>query len=263
MTLYRGTAVLNGSSVLIVPPQGFGAINGLRLTNYTGETLLINNISSTGQGEEFLFPQQQMVYHTRNISAAPSAQGFFTHEAFPPSRLFVEWSDDSINDFIGVYPAFLPQSAFIDLSLGSPVILSTTVPLTVATTAAPFFFDYSIDFNSVDGVQSAGPLLIPAGFALSLSDIQVTASYMAPPFGIQQFTIALCEVVAGVITRTYASSAFTLNASAINDTPTSTHNVNYNPPRTIPAGASPVWVYQRGPAGVAFSATANGTLIPS
>jgi hypothetical protein len=263
MTLYRGTAALNGNNVLIKPPQGFGAINGLRLTNYTGETLLINNISSTGQGEEFLFPQQQMVYHTRNISAAPTAQGFFTHEAFPPSKLFVEWSDDSINDFIGQYPAFLPQTEFINPALGSPIILATTIPTTVATTAPPNFFDYSIDFNSVDGVQAPGPLVIPTGFAMALNNIQISASYMAPPFGVQQFTISLAEVVAGAITRIYASSAFTLNASAINDTPTSTHNVNYSPTRNIPAGATPVWIYQNGPAGVAFAATANGTLLPS
>jgi hypothetical protein len=177
--------------------------------------------------------------------------------------LFVEWSDDSINDFIGVYPAFLPQSEFINPSLGSPVILATTIPATVNTKVAPFFSNYSIDFNSIDGVQTPGPLIIPTGFVLALNNIQVSASYMAPPYGVQQFTIALAEVVAGVITRTYASTAFTLNASVINDTPTATHNVNYSPTRNIAAGATPVWVYQNGPAGVAFAATANGTLLPN
>ena len=261
MTLYRGTAVLNGSNVQIQAPQGFAAINGLRLTNYTGETLLINNVASTGQGEEYLFPQQQMVYHTRNISAAPTAQGFFTHAAFPPSRLFVEWSDDSINDFNGTYPAFLPQGSFVNESIGSPVILNTTVPITVAVPAS--FTNFSIDFNSVDGVQNPGPLIIPAGFELSLQDIQVSATYTAPPIGVQQFTVALAEVVGGVITRTYAQTSFTLSATLLNDTPHATHNANYVPPRIIPAGATPVWVYFHGPAGVSFAATANGVLLPA
>jgi hypothetical protein len=263
MTLYRGTAVLNGSNVLITPPQGFGAINGLRLTNYTGETLLVNNISSTGQGEEFLFPQQQMVYHTRNISAAPTAQGFFTHTAFPPNRLFVEWSDDSINDFIGVYPAILPQENFIALGLGSPVILSDTVASTVATNGAPpNYFDYGVTFNTVDGLQTAGPLTIPAGYEFHLNSMQVSATYSPPPNGIIQFTISLGDVSGGVLNHVYATTSFSLSVTTLNNIP-ATHNVVFSPTRVIPAGKTPTFVYQNGPAKVAFTATANGVLLPS
>jgi hypothetical protein len=263
MTLYRGSAVLNGSNVAIVPPQGFGAINGLRLTNYTGETLLLNNISSTGQGEEFLFPRMQMVYHTRNISAAPTASGFFTRQAFPPNRLFVEWSDDSINDFIGVYPAFVPQDTFINPALGTPVILQTNATGTPATDGAPpNFFDYGITSNTVGGVQTAGPLTVPVGFEFSLASFQIAATYTAPPYGVQQFTIMLGEIVAGAIFRNYGSSGFVLNATILQDTPMATHNYNYNPPRIIPAGETPTWIYQNGPAGVSFNATATGVLLP-
>lgn len=263
MTLYRGTAILNGNNVLIQPPQGFGAINGLRLTNYTGETLLINNIASTGQGQEYLFPQQQMVYHTRNISQAPSAQGFVSHNAFPPSQLFVEWSDDSINDFIGVYPAFLPSANFIPPAAGSPTILQTNVPVTGNTKIAPFFENDSITFNSVDGIQAPGPLIIPTGFHLNITSVQVSATYTSPPLGVVQFSISLAHIVGGAIAFIFASESFTLNATAANPAPIATLNMNYNPPIRINAGTTPVWIYQNGPANVAYAATANGVLLPN
>src|ERR1035437_5611859 len=125
MTLYRGSARIVGNRVQIIPPQGFGAINGLRLTNNTGQLLLVDNISSTGQGEEFLFPQEQMVYHTRNISRAPEAFVYCSGIGFTPGNLFVEWSDDAVNDFIGTYPYAVPTETLINPALQTNLVLNT------------------------------------------------------------------------------------------------------------------------------------------
>lgn len=261
MTLYRGNAKISGAHVLMLPPQGFGSINGLRLTNYTGMTLLLNNMASTGQGEEFLFPRQQMTYHTRNISAPPEAQGFFTHQAFSPNLLFVEWSDDSINDFIGTYPTFVPQDTLASPALGSPVILSTHAA--VSAIAAPPAVDDGVQFNTVAGVQTAGPLVVPTGFEFDLTGLQITATYSGV-VGVAQFTIDLADIAATIITRVWAQANFSLQKTALNDNPTSTQILTYPIGSVIiPAGHTPSFVYASGPAGVTYSATATGTLLPA
>lgn len=260
MTLYRGTAQISGTHVLILPPQGFGAINGLRLTNYTGMTLLLNNMASTGQGEEYLFPQQQMVYHTRNISAPPEAQGYFSHKAFAPNTLFVEWSDDSINDFIGQYPAFLPQENLAGAALASPVILTTLAPVTVA--APPPIAD-PVQFNTVNGVQLSGPLIVPTGFQFNLTGMQVTATY-GGVIGVAQFIIDFGLMSGAIITNIYAQMGFTLQKTALADNPSGTQVHNYpNGSIVIPAGASPTFIYDTGPAGVTYSGTITGSLYPT
>jgi hypothetical protein len=261
MTLYRGTAQISGTHVLILPPQGFGAINGLRLTNYTGMTLLLNNMASTGQGEEFLFPQQQMVYHTRNISAPPEAQGYYTHKAFSPNQLFVEWSDDSINDFIGVYPAFLPQPTLASaVFLGSPVILTVNSPVTIA---APPPINEGVLTATVNSVQTPGPLTIPTGFEFDLTGLQITATY-GGPIGVAQFTIDLGAMTGAVITNIWAQTSFVLQKTALADNPTSTQILTFPQGSVvIPAGAIPIYIYDTGPAGVTFSATATGVLLPT
>jgi hypothetical protein len=261
MTLYRGNATIAGQYVVIQPPQGFGAINGLRLTNYTGMTLLLNNMSSTGQGEEFLFPQQQMVYHTRNISAFPTAQGFYTHKAFSPNQIFVEWSDDSINDFIGTYPAFLPQPTLANPTiLGSPVILTVNAPMTIA---APPPINESVLTNTVNSVQAPGPLTIPVGFEFDLTGLQITATYSGA-IGVAVFNIALGAATGAVVTNIWAQANFVLQKTALADNPTSTQILNYPQGSVvIPAGAIPVFIYLTGPAGVTFTASTTGVLLPT
>jgi hypothetical protein len=260
MTVYRGTAVIAGQYVQINAPQGFGAINGLRLTNYTGMTVLLNNIASTGQSQEYLFPQQQMVYHTRNISIPPTAQGFLTHAAFSPNLLYVEWSDDSINDFIGTYPAFLPAQLVAN-SLGSPVILTVHAPTTVAI--APPAVNDSVQFNSINGVQTAGPLTIPVGFQLDITGVQITATYSGA-IGIAQFTIDVGTMVGGVITHIYQQALFVLQKTALADNPISTIILSPNLGQVVvPAGQTPVFIFDTGPVGVTYSGTVTGTLLPT
>lgn len=261
MTLYRGTAKISGTHVLIIPPQGFGAINGLRLTNYTGMTLLLNNMASTGQGEEYLFPQQQMVYHTRNISAPPEAQGYFTQKAFAPGLLFVEWSDDSINDFIGQYPAFLPLENIAGAALATPVILSALgTPVAVA---APPAIPEPVQFSTVDGVQTIGPLTIPVGFQFNLTGVQITATYTGV-VGVAQFIIDFGQMAGPVITNIWAQMGFTMQKTLLSDSPSSTQVHNYvSGSVVIPAGAIPTFIYENGPAGVTFSGTITGSLLPT
>ena len=260
MTLYRGTSKISGTHVLILPPQGFGAINGLRLTNYTGMTLLLNNMASTGQGEEYLFPQQQMVYHTRNISAPPEAQGFFTQKAFAPGQLFVEWSDDSINDFIGQYPAFLPMEAMASAALATPVILTTLAPETVA---APPPIGDPVQFNTVNGVQTVGPLIVPEVFQFNLTGMQVTATYSGV-IGVAQFIIDLGEMAGAAITRIWAQMGFTIQKTLLADNPSTTQVHNYTSGSiVIPAGSTPTFIYESGPAGVTYSGTITGSLLPT
>jgi len=255
VTLYRGTAHDIGNFVTMDPAQGFGAINGLRLTNLTGETLLIDNVSSTGQGEEFLFPNMQMVYHTRNVSARPRAQGYYTRDSFPPSQLLIEWSDDSINDFIGSYPTFIQASGInsnsIPLALniqGNPTVLTAT------------FADFSANSTN-NNVPSVGPETIHTGFAFQLEAMEVSATY-AGANGIAQFTVGLANVVAGVLKSVYAQAAFALQKTATDSNPSAIIVVTYDPRIIIPAGATPTFVYLNGPAGVTFSAVATGAQLP-
>jgi hypothetical protein len=224
-------------------------------------TLLLNNMASTGQGEEYLFPQQQMVYHTRNISAPPEAQGYFTQKAFAPGLLFVEWSDDSINDFIGQYPAFLPLENLAGAALTTPVILSA---LGVATAvAAPPATEEPVQFSTVDGVQSVGPLTIPVGFQFNLTGVQITATY-AGPVGVAQFIIDLGQMAGPVIAVIWAQMGFTLQKTLLADNPSSTQVHNYpSGSVVIGAGAIPAFIYEQGPAGVTFSGTVTGSLVPT
>ena len=256
MTLYRGTAHAIGDFVTIDPAQGFGAINGLRLTNLTGETLLINNVSSTGQGEEFLFPQMQMVYHTRNISARPRAQGYYSRDGFPPTQLLVEWSDDSINDFIGSYPTFIP-AGLISPQNSSPLALNVQGLPTVLTAT---FADFSA--NATQGnVPGVGPRTIAVGYAYQLEALEVSATY-AGANGIAQFSIGIGNVVAGVLTNLYAEIAFALQKTATDTNPSAIGVTTYDPRIIIPAGQTPTFVYRNGPAGVSFSGVATGAQLP-
>jgi hypothetical protein len=237
------------------PAQGFGAINGLRLTNLTGETLLIDNVSSTGQGEEFLFPNMQMVYHTRNISARPRAQGYYTRNSFPPTQLLVEWSDDSINDFIGSYPTFIQASGINSNS--QPLALNIQGAPTVATAT---FANYSANATN-NNIPGVGPETILPGFAFQLEAMEVSATY-AGANGIAQFTIGLASVVGGVLKKVYAQATFTLQKTATDTNPSAVVVVTYDPRIIIPAGDTPVFVYMSGPAGVSFSAVATGAQLP-
>lgn len=260
MTLYRGSARLVGNRVQIIPPQGFGAINGLRLTNNTGQLLLIDNISSTGQGEEFLFPQEQMVYHTRNISRVPEASGYYSGIGFSTPNLFVEWSDDSVNDFIGTYPYAVPTNTLINPSLQTNLALYSRGGPT-ANTPYPAFAATNTD-AIVGFVDTGLPYTVRPQHVFELEALEVSVDY-AGAAGVAQFVIALGNVVGGVLTKIYAEASFSLQKTALMDAPSDIIVVTFDPRIRIPAGDTPTFVYMDGPAGVYYSATATGGLLPA
>lgn len=107
-----GTAVVNPSTeqVELRAPMGFGTARGVRLSNFTGDSITLTNISGVDQSQEYLAPQTQMVYPTANVGAVPTAVGV----SYPPDQIaqniLVEWSTDPDADFLGTYPAALPAN---------------------------------------------------------------------------------------------------------------------------------------------------------
>lgn len=112
MTVYLGSAVVQGSYVVIqAPEQGFGGMKGCRMTNYTADAIILNNITGDTPGaQEYLMPFQQAVYKVENVRQPPTAQGVVLGSAFAASQLFVEWSDDPLTDFPGTYPTIVAQA---------------------------------------------------------------------------------------------------------------------------------------------------------
>lgn len=160
MSIFLGEATQQGTSFTITPPRGFNGVEAVRLTNYTGEVLILSNISGVGQNDEYLMPLQQMVYHTANVSNVPQVKGTLLGNPFLTSALFVEWSDDAEQDFIGTYPVTLSQVE--QSSNPQPV----TIDATFATSATPT--DH-VPLVTVSGVAQPSGWAIPDGQKLFLS----------------------------------------------------------------------------------------------
>lgn len=111
MTIIIGGTGLNGANtqITVPPPRQFDTINGLRMANNSAAHLLLNNVISSGQQQEYLLSGQQMVWRLENISAVITVIPL--SGAVTDVSLLVEWSDDAETDFIGQYPAaFTVQS---------------------------------------------------------------------------------------------------------------------------------------------------------
>lgn len=126
-----GTAEVNSSTgqVELIAPMGFNTAEGVRLSNFTGDTVTITGINGRDQSQEYLAPQTQMVYATANIGATPTVIGFtYTAEQIA-ANLLVEWSTDPSNDFLGTYPTALPTG--ITVAYGTSLVNSfpSTTPL--------------------------------------------------------------------------------------------------------------------------------------
>jgi hypothetical protein len=211
-----------------------------------------------GNRKSTYFLSSKWFYHTRNISNPPTAQGFLTHAAFTPNLLYVEWSDDSVNDFIGTYPAFLP-AALASPDLGSPGILTAHSALSVA---APPPINTPIAFNTINGTTLPGPYTVPAGFELDVTNYQITATYSGV-VGTAQFSITFGTFSGGIVTHTYATQLFTLQKTALADNPTATQSQAHALGSVkVPAGTTPSFILTDGPAGVQYSGTITGTLMP-
>jgi hypothetical protein len=198
-----------------------------------------------------------MVYHTRNISRVPEAFGYYSGIGFTPGNLFVEWSDDAVNDFIGTYPYAVPTETLINPALQTNLVLNTQAGPTAATPT----FAVETTNKIVGFVLSAGPITVPAQRVFELEALEVSAVY-AGAAGIAQFVVALGNVVGGVLTKIYAQADFSLQKTAVSDAPSDIVVIPYNPRIIIPAGDTPQFIYFNGPAGVYFSASATGGLLP-
>lgn len=120
MTVYLGTGTFNkaGNYFEIASPQNFNSLYAIRLSNLTGDVLIVKNIQSTGQSTEYLLPYQQNVYKTENLSAIPKFTGLYLGNSVDTAALLVEWSDEPDTDFPGTYPVDVAIAATITSGVG-------------------------------------------------------------------------------------------------------------------------------------------------
>lgn len=169
-----GTATVNPSTgiVQISAPMGFGTTRGVRLSNYTTDVLILTNISSVDQSQEYLPPQTQMVYPSVNVGILPTVTGVTLPAASIAANLFVEWSTDPTNDFVGTYPAALPvKVAYQPPMPTQPIGPGGLAPYKTITTFADnnsvvnvgtIPFDYAYIQYTITGVSGNLPFYIQA-----------------------------------------------------------------------------------------------------
>lgn len=123
-----GTATVNPDThyVELSAPMGFGTARGVRLSNFTGTTITLQNISGVDQSQEYLAPLTQMVYPTSNVGVTPRAFGVGYPSDQIAQNLLVEWSTDPGADFLGTYPAALPTTG-VSNNNGTSLVMNQTV----------------------------------------------------------------------------------------------------------------------------------------
>ena len=169
MTIRLGSAVLSGTSVTIQPPSGFNAVGAVRLTNYTGEVLTLDNITGEDPSLEYLMPLQQMVYHTKNVSKVPVILGLVLGAGFPLAQLFVEWSDNPLEDFPGTYPAQITQVDAFATALKTATLALPLVGTTYSIAADPQRDSLTIvnagstdvEWHQSDAGWGTNPVIVP------------------------------------------------------------------------------------------------------
>jgi hypothetical protein len=169
VSIVLGKATLTGNAVTLSPPEGgFGGITAARITNYTGDVIIITNISSDSPGQEYLMPFQQNVYHIENVRTPPTAAGVQLGAAFATATLLVEWSNDPLKDFPGTYPTALTQAGIISSAapkfnvaeVAIPADAAThTIPANPARTGLSFIVDgaNAVEWNDVDSGWGTNP----------------------------------------------------------------------------------------------------------
>ena len=156
-----GVATVAGNNVTITPPEGgFGGILGARLSNYTGDVLIVTNINSDAPGQEYLLPFQQNVYKVENVRQPPKVTGQQLGSSFPTASLLVEWSTDPLTDFPGTYPVALTQAGLYGVAspawdvheVAVPTGSTTTIPANSLRTSLTVYNDGSqpIEWSNVD-----------------------------------------------------------------------------------------------------------------
>lgn len=174
-----GSATLIGSSVVMkAPVGGFGGIKAVRLTNYTGDAIILQNITGSSPGaQELLMPFQTNVFPCDNIRDAPTAVGVTLGSTFATASLFVEWSDDPIKDFPGTYPSQVTQAPINPSNASDGVVVMAANasgqiaanPLRLQTTfynTGPGVVFWSQKSTTVLGAGTSASLPVGAGITL-------------------------------------------------------------------------------------------------
>jgi hypothetical protein len=113
-----GSATITPAGVVIDTNDvaGFNTVTGVRLSNYSGDVITLQNISGQDQSEEYLMPLQQMVYPSANIRNIPVLKALSLGNAIVVETVLVEWSTDPLNDFQGTYPVALTEVGTVFLT---------------------------------------------------------------------------------------------------------------------------------------------------
>ena len=185
--------VVDNNFHIIPPAGGFGGIKACRLSNYTGDALVITNINPDYPGQEYLLPFQQSVYQIENIRQPPSLSAYVLGQDFSTSNVLVEWSTEPLIDFPGTYPANLTQ-AFL-ASAGAPAfeVHTLAVPDDGATHEIPaearrislsFINNGTVDlrYAAFDSGWTGRPIL-PVGDARTVDTVQAVYFRVATPMG--------------------------------------------------------------------------------
>jgi hypothetical protein len=114
MAIFLGSAEFDqqGNTFLIQPPTGFGSVEAVRISNYTGDALILTNIVGEGSDQQYLMPFQQMVYPFENVRAIPTMTGLQFGDGINTEAVLIEWSSDPDSDFPGTYPVTLTEATF-------------------------------------------------------------------------------------------------------------------------------------------------------
>jgi hypothetical protein len=153
MTIRLGESTVSGTNVELKAPGGFGTFQAIRLTNYTANVLIITGIDSDDPGsQEYLLPLQQNVYRTNNVGNIPKVTGINLGALTAVPTVLVEWSDNPLKDFPGIYPTA------IGIGVATPSVNIVRVALSLAFTTYvipgnPFRKRISI-FNACDYVAA-------------------------------------------------------------------------------------------------------------
>lgn len=106
-----GYGTLQGGQLAIIAPMGFAGSRGVRITNLSTDTLILTNIDSRSQGQEYLPPGMQMIYLSIDATATSTIAGVSESAASLQQSVLIEWSTDPTVDFIGTYPAVVAEFA--------------------------------------------------------------------------------------------------------------------------------------------------------
>jgi hypothetical protein len=178
MSIVLGAAVLTGNAVTITPPEGgFGGVTAVRLSNYTGDALIVTNINSESPGQEYLLPFQQNVYHIENVRTPPKVVAQVLGSGFPTQSLLVEWSNDPLQDFPGTYPASITQAPINPANTQDGVVVMAAnangqIPASTSRLSTTFFNTgpgvvfWSTKSTTVLGAATSAQLPVGAGVTL-------------------------------------------------------------------------------------------------